>query len=329
MIHGVKDMGRSAVLIIGGALALALAITGCGGKERDGRITVIATLFPQYDFVRQIAKDRVHARLLLRPGVEPHSFEPAPRDIVDMSRADLFIYTGDFMEPWAGRMAKGVKNEKLIVVDAGKNIRLIDAPEHDEQGAHTHDDGRAHHDDHRHGAHDPHIWVDPVNVLSMIDAVTEGLVRADPANGDFYRINAASYRKEIEALHRDFLRLFDRKATTTIIHAGHFAFGYFTRRYGLKYVSPYKGFSPDAEPSPGDIAALIKTVRTSGTRAIFYEELIDPKIARVISEQTGARMLLLHGAHNVSKKEMEEGATYISIMRGNMERLREGLGLQQ
>ncbi len=189
----------------------------------------------------------------------------------------------------------------------------------------NHDSENINHDGHDHGAGDPHIWVDPVFAQKMTDNILAGFIKADPKNKSFYTANADAYKKELNKLHLDFESFFKKIKNKTILHGGHFAFGYFSKRYGLKYISPYKGFSPDTEPSPQKISELIKTIKSSGSKAIYYEELINPKVAKLISGQTGVKMLLLHGAHNVSKEELKAGETYISIMRGNMERLREGL----
>jgi zinc transport system substrate-binding protein len=112
----------------------------------------------------------------------------------------------------------------------------------------------------------------------------------------------------------------------TIIYGGHFAFGYFARRYGLEYLSPYAGFSPNAEPTPRKIAELIETLKKTGSSCIYYEELLEPRVARIIAENTGAKLLLLHGAHNISRDELDQGVTYLEIMQGNLERLKLGLG---
>jgi len=315
---------------------------GCAKQENDPRPLVITTLFPQYDFVRQIAGDKVNLKLLLNPGVEAHAFEPTPRNIAEISKASLFVYTGELMEPWAERILKGIKNENLIIVNAGNNITLLDAGDHHNEHGEEDDDDHGHkhkhshdhkkkdtHKKHHHGDKDPHIWTDPLNALKMIDNILAGLLKADPENSAYYTANAEKFKKEISNLHNDFINTFRKTEHKKILYAGHFAFGYFAHRYGLEHISPYKGFSPNAEPGPREIAALIKAIEENGTKVIYFEELVDPKVARVISQQTGAEMILLHGAHNVSKKEFNEGLTYIDIMRNNLEALKKGLGYKK
>jgi zinc transport system substrate-binding protein len=308
-------MSKKNIILI---IFLLFICLDCTDNRQAGKLAVIATLFPQYDFARQMAKDKAIVRLLLPPGVESHSYEPAPRDIAYIKNANIFIYTNEFMEPWATQLTVSVKNTSLIIIEAGANIK-IDKPNEPD-----HEPVNVKHD-HEHGAFDPHVWVDPVFAQKMVDNILAGFIKADPKNKSFYEANADLLKKELSKLDKDFINLFKNKKNKILIHGGHFAFGYFAKRYGLKYISPYKGFSPDSEPSPQKIAELIKTIKSTGSKAVYYEELIDPKAAKVIAKETGAKMLLLHGAHNVSKEELDSGATYISIMHGNLERLEEGL----
>ena len=301
-----------------------LYLSACGTKQvgpavNSGKIRVIATLFPQYDFVRQIAGDKANVSLLLPPGVESHAFEPSPKDIVDIRKSGMFIYTGKFMEPWADRIIKGTSGSGVVIVDASTGIELIDENRQEEE-----DSGEDSHE-----GKDPHIWLDPVNAAKMVENIAEGLVQADSNNESFYRKNAEAYKKKLLELDGKFTEAFSKVKSKKIIYGGHFAFGYFAKRYGLDYISPYKGFAPDAEPNPQRIAELVRNMEESGSKFIYYEELVEPKVARVIAGETGAAMLLLHGAHNISRDELNEGITYIGIMEDNLERLKQGLGYSE
>jgi len=326
-------------------LVALLFLSGCmqsadEAKPEDEKPLIIATLFPQYDFVRQIAGDKVDVTLLLPPGVEPHTYEPTPRDIANIKKADLFVYTGEFMEPWAERIIEAAQGTNLLIVDTSIGIDLMDEEDHhhhhedndhdhdhDEDHDHDHDEDHDHdhdHDDH-HGGKDPHFWLDPILARVMVDHIVDGLVEVDPDNEAYYRQNGEAYKQKLQDLHEKLDSRLSILENRTILYAGHFAFGYFAARYNLEHVSPYEGFAPDAEPTPGNIAELIKRVDESNTKVIYYEELIDPKIARVVAEQTGAEMLLLHGAHNVTTEELNSGVTYISIMEDNFAKLLKGL----
>lgn len=317
-------------------------VTGCNSVKKEStkdkgdgeKIQIITTLFPQYDFAREIVKDKGEVSLLLPPGVEAHSYEPTPQDIGNIKKADVFIYTGEYMEPWAEKVIKNVGEDNVAIVDLSGGIKLIDEDDHehneleaDHEGhedEHEEDNNNGH-DGHHHGGKDPHIWLDPVYAQKMVDDIVETVVKVDKDNEDFYRANGEAYKKKLAELDRKFTETFEKTEHKTIIYGGHFAFGYFAKRYGLDYISPYNGFTPNAEPTPQRITELIQNMKSSGMNVIYYEELIDPKIAKIISEQTGAKMMLLHGAHNVSKEELELGISYIKIMEDNLEKLKQGL----
>lgn len=301
-------------------------------QDSKGKLDVTATLFPAYDFARQVGKDKVNVFLLLPPGVEAHTFEPKPRDMSRINKAGVFIYTGKYMEPWAEDMLKGISNKNLVVVDSSAGIELMDEDGHDEgeeddgEEAHGEDGGHEHEErGHHRGGKDPHIWLDLGNAGIMVDNIAAAFAEKDPANKDFYLANALEYKLKLEDLDRRFREAFVTAKHKTIIYGGHFAFGYFARRYGLKYDSPYEGFSPNAEPGPKAIAQLIDKLKKSGIKYIYYEELLDPKIARTVARETGAKMELLHGAHNVSRDDLERGVTFIDIMEGDLEKLKVGL----
>ena len=154
------------------------SISACNSstKEREkgeGKIKIVTTLFPQYDFAKEIVKDKAEVTLLLPPGVEAHSFEPTPQDIGNIKKADIFIYTGEYMEPWADKMIDSIGEESIAIVDLSKGIELMEEDDH-----HDHDDHDHHH---HHGGKDPHIWLDPVYAQKMIDNIVETVVKVDKA----------------------------------------------------------------------------------------------------------------------------------------------------
>jgi len=373
-----KQMKHFRVLL---TFLLALTLTGCGipaetatvraskspetteaqtSSGTNEPIKVVTTLFPQYDFTRVLAGDRATVTLLLPPGVESHSFEPTPKDIVEISHADLFIFTGEGMEPWAASMLSGIESASLTVVDASMGISLVEGEAHDHEGTehadadheeaehadadheeeehadadheeaeHADADHEEEHDHEHEGGLDPHIWLDPLLARQMVANIADALIDADPSGESVYRANEEAYLKELDALHAAFEDAFSKVARKNIVYGGHFAFGYFARRYGLTHTSPYAGFAPDAEPTPRRIAELVDLMKESQSTTIYYEELVDPKVAEVISDATGAEMVLLHGAHNLTRDELANGASYIGIMRDNLEKLKKGLGYHE
>ncbi len=278
----------------------------------ENLLSIVTSLYPQYDFTRSIVGDKAEVILILPPGVESHSFEPTPKDMVTLQNADLFLYTGKEMEPWAYKLTGNI-NAKIV--DLSKGITLMDL--------------EAHEDEEHEELIDPHFWTDPNYAMIMVDNILASLKEVDESNADYYEANANTLKQALVDLDTEIKEVLSKTTSKTILSGGHFAFGYFVERYGLEHMSPYEGFSPDAEPTAKRITALIENINETNAKAIYYEELIDPKVSRVISEETDIEMLLLHGAHNVTKEEFEAGKSYITFMKENLERLKIGLGYNE
>jgi zinc transport system substrate-binding protein len=163
------------------------------------------------------------------------------------------------------------------------------------------------------------------NAQIMVDHIAQGFARKDPERARLYLDRAEQYNDMLKTLDQKYEKALASCKHKILIYAGHFAFGYFADRYGFTHVSPYVGFSPSAEPSPRRIAELVKTMKAMDMKAVFYEEGVLPRVAGVIAKETGAELLLLHGAHNVTRDELDQGVTYLSIMENNLERLKKGL----
>lgn len=299
-------------------LLTLILLSGCSNIEAESdKPNVIVTLFPQYDMVRAIAKDKVNLELLLPAGVEPHSYEPTPNTIIRINESDLFVYTSDIMETWISNLFTELNDQGPIVVNSSNGVELITHLEEEHSDEEDHDE-----------EYDPHFWLDPLNAKIMAENITAGLIEMDPENADFYQANANIYLSELDKLDQEFIDLFNRVKLNKIIYGGHFAFGYLSNRFNIEILSPYTGYSPDAEPSISSLAELINVMQENQIKVIFYEELVDPKIARTISEQTGANIEVLHGAHNLSQEEMAQGLTYFDVMRSNIEKLKVALNYE-
>jgi zinc transport system substrate-binding protein len=309
---------------------IGLTVSGLTGFSapalgQEPRTRVVVTLFPLYDFARNIGQERIELSLLLPPGVEPHAFEPKPGDIARVAQAEVFIYTGKAMEPWAEKIVKGAGRPGLRVVDASRGIKLMKMGGAEADAARTNAGPPPHR--HRHGdpGVDPHIWLDLANAQIIVEAIAEALVRARPADEPLLRQNAAAFKAELRALDGAFEDGLSRCRTREFVHAGHYAFGYLARRYRLDYVAA-QGFVPDSEPTAQQLAGLARHVRERGLKFVFYEELVEPRIARTVAKETGAQLLMLHGAHNLSRDEFEKGASFIGLMQSNLTNLKRGLG---
>lgn len=316
-------MKKLAVIMLSLLLILPL-FSGCKNSKENGsggkKLKVIATLFPLYDFSREIAGERAEVTLLLPPGMEPHGFEPKPEDIFRVSKADIFIYTDKYMEPWAVSLVKGIGNKTLLVVDSGKGAKFLPAGEEDEHDGHGHGKGIGHGE-----GMDPHIWLDFTNAQRMVENIAAGMAAKDPANRKYYADRAAAYNKRLADLDEKFRQGLSTCSSRMFLHGGHYAFGYMAARYGLNYKSAY-AVSANAEPTPKKIAEMVSLIKKNGLKYIFYEELISPTMADAIARESGASMLKLHGAHNVARDELDGGVTFISLMERNLENLRKGLG---
>ena len=292
--------------VIGVLSLLAFFLFAHNVAAMEGKIKVVASIFPAFDFAKEVGGEYVELRQLLPPGVEAHGFSPTPRDIIDINRADLFLYAGSIMEPRIEKLLNSFDGN-VKVVDLSLGILPV---------------GKHHHD---HTKVDPHFWLDPVKAKIMVETIAHSFMQMDAQHANEYRRQADAYLEKLTNLDREIRKGLLDCDRRTIISGGHFAFGHFVKRYNLMAVSAYPGFSPDGKPSPKAITTLIKTMQSTGATAVYYEELINPKVTRIIVEETGAQLLLLHGAHNVSKQDVADSVSYISIMEGNLKRLRLGL----
>jgi len=277
---------------------------------RTKKLKVITTLFPLYDMAKSIGADKAEVSLLLPPGVEAHSFEPKPSDIVKINEADVFVYTGKFMEPWAEDVIKGAVNKNLIVVDASRGTKMIPGVFHDA--------------DEPAGSLDPHIWLDFDNAKIIVKNIMQAFQLKDGANKEFYEQKAEDYSDKLTELDTLYKTTLATCKDREIVYGGHYAFGYLAKRYGLKYLAA-QGVSPDAEPTANDLIKLVEQIKKDKIKYVFYEELTSPKIAETIAGETKANMLLLNAAHNLSRDQFEQGLSFFDILKKDLENMRVGL----
>ena len=320
------------------ALALAFSLTACTvpvEKADDGKIQIVATLFPYYDFARAIVGDRADVTLLLSPGREAHSFEPTPLDAVTISEADVFLYNGGEGEYWVEEMldAAGehiaVKARMMDYVDAlgeefSEGMQGADEHDHDhDHSDHDHDGGEEHDSDEI--EYDEHIWTSPKNAAILCRAVCDAICKADPANEDFYRANCDDYCAQIEALDARFADLCESAPRKLLIFADRFPMLYFCREYGLDYRAAFHGCSGDTEPSLATIKFLIDKVEDENIPVVYTIDFSTKKVAAVVSECTGAAIETIYSMQTVSRTDFDAGETYLTLMERNFEALRKGL----
>lgn len=324
-------MRRKRALLFVTAVILSTLFTACGEADKykdldENKITIIATLFPQYDFARQIAGEYANVVLLLSPGMESHSYDPSPADIIAIQNADIFLYTGPYMESWAAEVTEGLEGD-TVVVDLSAHIPLVkeEEIEAEYERTHTEDDGQDGHGHTHDHTHDPHIWTNPVYAQIMAEDIAEALIEADPAHAGEYEKNRDAYLAELDKLDAAIRNTVENAKRRELFFGGRFAMYYFAKEYGLTYEAVYDSCSSETEPSVQSVMHVVDEMRKEQIPVIYYEELVDPRIARTIAEETDCQMLLWHSCHSVSKKELKEGVTYLELMWQNLKNLKTGL----
>ena len=313
--------------------ALAIGLTGCGeAKSRtwseNGKLKVIATVFPYYDFVRQIAGDAVDVELFIPAGSSTHSFEPTPKDMIDLQEADLVIYNGGHMESFMDPILEAADGEGnlLCMMDYVEPLEelIVEGMEHEheiEEHGHTHD-----HDEEGHvSEYDEHIWTSPKNAMLLVQAICDALSEKAPEYAGLFRENTEEYLGKLRELDERFEEVVADARNKIMIVGDRFPLRYFAESYGLDYRAAFSGCSEDSEPSVRTVAYLIDRVEEYQIPVVYHMELSSTRIADTIAEETGAKVLEFHSCHNVTKEEWEAGATYLELMEGNVEKLKEGL----
>lgn len=372
-------------------------LAGCGSsggsdeKAADSTpasdsLNVVATIFPDYDMAREVIGDTDHVSLsmLMPPGADAHTYELKPEDIKAIKNADVFIYTGDEMEPWVAKVREQLgDNSKTKIVDLSKSVDLTkpaesdalgayeddhdgedahdqdavehehdhdaDAQDHDKDAqahdhdsdvhehddhehdgdAHEHDehdhDGDAHEHHHHHHTVDPHIWTSLKNAQAMTTAIADALAEADGDHADAYKANADAYKEKLAELDKKYTDLVQHAKRKTIVVADEFPFLYFARDYGLDFVAAFDSCDEHAEPGAQRVALMQDYIKENHIPVIYHTELAEPKIAKKLSDATGAKLVLLNAAHTMSAEDMKAGKTYLDIMTENLDALDQGL----
>lgn len=305
------------------AVALVITLFGCNtGNQTESsadKINVVTTIFPQYDFTRQIAQDKAELTLLLSPGGETHTYEPTPKDIIKIEKSDLFIYVGGESDVWVDDILKNTDTSKTTV------IKLMDCiePIEEEEG-----DSHAEHDENEEGhtvEYDEHVWTSPKNAISISRAISDALCKIDSANADMYKENEEKYISALTELDNRFADIVKNGNKDTVVFGDRFPFLYFTKEYGLKHYAAFPGCSSETEPSAATMAELINAVKNNDIPVVFYLEMSNQKVADSICESTNAKKLQFHSCQTVTKDEFERGETYISLMQRNADNLEEAL----
>ena len=295
---------------IGCALLLLLAclIAGCASQEpepaADGRLQVVVSFNAMQELVQAVGRDRVHITTLIPDGTEPHDFQPTPKNIKVLHRADLFVYNGAGMEPWVETAAKAASNKRLQLVEASKGVELIALTEPEDQK--------------EHGAYDPHTWLSLANAQIQVQNIAAALAKADAANADFYQKNATAYNQQLQTVLEQYQTKFAQANKTDFV-TGHAAFAYLCRDFNLTQTSVEDVFA-SGEPSARSLSRLADYCRAKHVTTIFVEEAVSPKTSQTLAKEVGAKTQPVQ-----TIESSDEGKSYLERMQENLEAIYQSL----
>lgn len=312
--------------------------------KNEQKLKVTASNFASYDFLRAIIGDSKNIELtfLLGPGKDAHSYDPTPQDLIKIQNSDLFVYIGGEMEKWANRVMETLDTKKTNVLCIADKVDTIkeqeiegaeDDDDHDHEEEHEHDEK---HEDHEHekeehehdeeGAFDEHIWTSPENAIKMVKALEKEMEKIDSANAEKYKANAEKYIKEIQEVDKEIRNIVDNKKRDRLVFGDKMPMQYFINYYGLKVSAAFMGCSTETEPSAQTIAYLVNKVKEEKIPVILYIELGNGKVADTVAKEAGnCKIMQIQTLHNVSKDDFEKGKTWVSLMKENINVLKEAL----
>jgi len=319
-------------------LSIVLIVTGmtaCGqnasaSAATDGRIKIVCTIFPEYDWVKQILgskADKAEVTYLLSNGIDLHNFQPTADDIIKISSCDLFLYVGGESDEWAEDALSNASNKNMKVISlldsVGENAKIEEIKEGMQGEEEEENDG---------GEEDPeydeHVWLSVRSAKLICTEICDKLCGIDPTNAETYKNNLAAYTNELNALDKDFEATVSAAAVKTVIFGDRFPFRYFTDDYGLDYYAAFAGCSAETEASFETIVFLAGRVDDIGCKTIYTIENSDKSIAQTIINSTKTKdqqIAELNSLQSIGSEQADSGTTYISLMRNNLEVLKETL----
>ncbi|WP_018392865.1 zinc ABC transporter substrate-binding protein [Bacillus sp. 37MA] len=328
------------------AAALSLALAACSNEEdkeatsieenEASQLTVYTTIYPLEYFAERIGGDTVNVESIMPAGADEHTYEPTTKTILELAEADLFLYNGLNLEPFAEKAEETLAGEDVKIVNVGEHVDVeVDSHEgHSHEDETTHEevteDGHAHEDetteggqDHEHGGVDPHIWIDPMLAIEIASVVKDELVTLNPDGKGTYNENFKSLKTDLESLDEQFHKMTDAAEQKEIL-VSHAAYGYWEESYGIEQLS-IAGLSSTEEPSQKELKEIADTATKHDIKYVIFEQNITPKVAKVIQNEIGADSLRLHNLSTLTEEDIENGEDYFSIMEKNIETLKTAL----
>lgn len=306
-------------ILIGLSLITILILSGCSKQSNvnivEGKVNVVTTFYPLYDFTKAIGGEHVNVINLVPAGVEPHEWSPKSKDLINMTKAEMFVYNGAGFEGWVGTFLDSKKKDsKQVVIEASQGIALLNATEKEED--HDHDHGKE-------AGVDPHVWVSPKSAKQMAESIKNGLVQADAAHKADYEANYSKLAQQLTALDAKFSESLS-KVTKKEIVVSHQSFGYLARDYGLTQM-PIMGLSPDAEPTAQVMKEINKFVKDHQVKTIFFEELVSDRLAKTLAKDAKIETDMLNPLEGLTEAQLSAGENYISVMEKNLQKLLKAL----
>lgn len=349
-------------------IVLCLGMTGCGiDKDKNNqnyKLNIVTSMFPYYDITRAIIGnvEGINLELAVKPGQDSHSFEPTPSEVINMQKADLFIYNGGEIETWVNEVIESYENYNQVrikMMDATDKIELLCSVGHshehssnneevnhfdeytkknqDENHLDIHiNEDESHLDNgrqgklqdkhgHVHDEFDAHIWTSPINAVYITEVICDALCEMVPEESQKFKVNAANYINQLKEIDEEFKAIVAESSIKELIFADQFPLVYFATKYGLEYHAAFQGCGHDMEPSVRDICDLIDEIKEKNIKSVFHLELSSQRVVDTICEDTGAEKLQFNSCHNVSQKQFNDGVTYITLMKENVENLKKAL----
>lgn len=295
-------------------LLFIFLLVGCNTNPSYEGFTIVSTSFPGYDFARAIVGKEANTVMLMKPGTEVHTFDPSPKDIINIQNSDIFIYVGGESESWVDDILSTLDTSKMLV------IRLMDyvdlSYEEVKEGMTSHETEEE---------YDEHIWTSPKNAIKLVEVIYSAILKKDSENIDYYKLNKDKYIESLKELDEEITNIVSESTRKTLIFGDRFPFKYFVQDYNLDYYAAFPGCSSETEPSAKTVAFLIDKVKKENIPVIFHLEMSNERIADLIAEETGTKTLMFHSIHNPTAYEFESGITYVDLMKQNISNLREAL----
>lgn len=323
-----KFISRTISLIISVAFIM-MSVCSCVRRSefREGSLKVVCTVYPVYAFASEIAGDKADIKLLVKPGSDAHTWELTTDDMLLLEEADLLIANGANMEPWLDTVFDALENKSLAFCDSSKGMDLLTMgdttsdlfEEFEEETIGEHEEHDEHGHDHSSTSTDPHTWLSLDNALLASNNILEALCNADPENADIYKANYSIFENKVNALKSEFEDSLSALSGSEIV-VSHGAFGYLCNQFDMTQI-PVEGVQSESEPDARTISLIIDFIRENGIKTIYYDSIINPSAAAVISEETGCEMVRLRSLGAISKEDFDSGLSYVDAMRENLKAL--------